>query len=204
MLKEMNEKLTQVGPGTPMGELLRRYWYPVAFQPELDEWPIKKVRLLGEDFALWKTPEGGYGVVQERCPHRHASMVYGVVEEGGLRCGYHGWKFDCVGPARPAGRTRGSVFKDNITAFAGKAEALGGMVFVYIGPDPAPELPRFDVYVDDGFVDVGHTVLPCNWLQIMENSVDPHHVEWLHGNYFRFLGESRRASWRRPASRRST
>lgn len=190
--KEMNEKLTRVGPGTPMGELLRRYWYPVAFQRELDEWPIKKVRLLGEDFALWKTPEGGYGIVQERCPHRHASMVYGVVEEGGLRCGYHGWKFDCSGtcvdqPAEP----EGSVFKDNVTAFAGKAEALGGMVFVYIGPDPAPELPRFDVYVDNGFVDVGHTVLPCNWLQIMENSVDPHHVEWLHGNYFRFLGEQK-------------
>lgn len=190
--KEMNEKLTRVGPGTPMGELLRCYWYPVAFQRELDEWPIKKVRLLGEDFALWKTPEGGYGIVQERCPHRHASLVYGVVEEGGLRCGYHGWKFDCSGtcvdqPAEP----EGSVFKDNVTAFAGKAEALGGMVFVYIGPDPAPELPRFDVYVDDGFVDVGHTVLPCNWLQIMENSVDPHHVEWLHGNYFRFLGEQK-------------
>ena len=192
LTKEMNETLTRVGPGTPMGELLRRYWYPVAFERELADWPIKKVRLLGEDFALWKTPEGGYGIIQERCPHRHASFVYGVVETGGIRCGYHGWKFDCSGvcldqPAEP----EGSVFKDNVKAFTGKAEALGGMVFVYIGPDPAPELPRFDVYVDKGFKDVGHTVLPCNWLQIMENSVDPHHVEWLHGNYFRFLGEQR-------------
>ncbi len=188
--KEQNEALTRVGPGTPMGELLRRYWYPVAFQKDLDEWPIKKVRLLGEDFALWKTPEGGYGIMQERCPHRHASMVYGVVEPGGLRCGYHGWKFDCEGvctdqPAEPDK----SSFKDNIKAFAGKAEPLGGMVWVYIGPLPAPELPRFDVFVDRGFKDVGHSVLPCNWLQIMENSVDPHHVEWLHGNYFRFIGE---------------
>ncbi|MDE0168714.1 MAG: aromatic ring-hydroxylating dioxygenase subunit alpha [bacterium] len=187
--KEQNERLTRVGPGTPMGELLRRYWYPVAFVRELDEWPIRKVRLLGEDFALWKTPQGGYGIVQEACPHRAASLIYGVVEEDGLRCGYHGWKFDCSGncieqPAEP-GKT---AFMRHVKAFAGKAEALGGMVWAYIGPDPAPELPRFDVFVDPGFVDVGHSMLPCNWLQIMENSVDPHHVEWLHGRYFEFLG----------------
>jgi 5,5'-dehydrodivanillate O-demethylase len=190
--KEQNEQLTRVGPGTPMGELLRRYWYPVAFQKDLDEWPIRKVRLLGEDFALWKTPDGAYGIMQERCPHRHASMVYGVVEEGGLRCGYHGWKFDCEGTCvdQPAEPDKSS-FKENIRAFAGTAQALGGMVWVYIGPDPAPELPRFDVYVDAGFTDVGHATLPCNWLQIMENSVDPHHVEWLHGNYFRFIGEQK-------------
>ena len=191
MLKqELNEQLTQVGPGTPMGELLRRYWYPVAFVRELDEWPIKKVRLLGENFALWKQPSGRYGIMQEHCPHRRASMVYGVVEEEGLRCGYHGWLFDEGGqcldqPAEP----QGSTFANRVQAFAGKVEAMGGMVWAYIGPDPAPELPRFDVYVDEGFKDVGWTVLPCNWLQIMENSVDPHHVEWLHGRYFKFLGE---------------
>lgn len=191
MLKqELNEQLTQVGPGTPMGELLRRYWYPVAFARELDEWPIKKVRLLGENFAMWKKPKGGYGIMQEHCPHRRASMVYGVVEEEGLRCGYHGWLFDGDGqcldqPAEPAE----STFANRVKAFAGKAEVLGGMVWAYIGPQPAPELPKFDVYVDGGFKDVGWTVLPCNWLQIMENSVDPHHVEWLHGRYFKFLGE---------------
>jgi 5,5'-dehydrodivanillate O-demethylase len=190
--KEQNEALTRVGPGTPMGDLLRRYWYPIAFTKDLDDWPIKKVRLLGEDFALWKTPQGGYGIVQERCPHRHASLVYGVVEEEGLRCGYHGWMFDCEGacveqPAEP----EKSSFKENIKAFAGKAEEMGGMVWVYIGPDPAPELPKFDVFVDAGFKDAGHSMLPCNWLQIMENSVDPHHVEFLHGRYFEFLGEQR-------------
>ena len=191
MLKqELNEQLTQVGPGTPMGELLRRYWYPVAFVRELDEWPIKKVRLLGENFALWKQPSGRYGIMQEHCPHRRASMVYGVVEEEGLRCGYHGWLFDEGGqcldqPAEPAE----STFASRVTAFAGRAEAMGGMVWAYVGPQPAPELPRFDVYVDAGFKDCGWTVLPCNWLQIMENSVDPHHVEWLHGYYFEFLGE---------------
>jgi 5,5'-dehydrodivanillate O-demethylase len=190
--KEQNESLTRVGPGTPMGELLRRYWYPVAFVKDLDEWPIKKVRLLGEDLALWKTPQGGYGIVQERCPHRSASLVYGVVEEVGLRCGYHGWLFDCAGACidQPAEPDK-SVFKDKIKAFAGKAQALGGMIWAYIGPDPAPELPRFDVFVDSGFKDCGYTTLPCNWLQIMENSVDPHHVEWLHGRYFQFVGEQK-------------
>lgn len=193
MLKEeLNEALTRVGPGTPMGDLLRYYWYPVALSRELDEWPIKKVRLLGEDFALWKNPRGGYGIMQEKCPHRHASMVYGVVEEEGLRCGYHGWLYDGEGqcidqPAEPDA----SQFKDRIKAFAGKAEAMGGMIWVYIGPGPAPELPRFDVFVDAGFVDIGHAVLPCNWFQIMENSVDPHHVEWLHGRYFQFLAEQK-------------
>jgi 5,5'-dehydrodivanillate O-demethylase len=193
MLKEeLAEALTQVGPGTPMGELLRRYWYPIAFTRDLDEWPIKKVRLLGEDFALWKTPQGGYGIIQERCPHRHASLVYGVVEEEGLRCGYHGWLFDCEGqcldqPAEPDA----SKFKDRVEAFTGRAEEMRGLIWVYIGPEPAPELPRFDVYVDPGFIDVGHSVLPCNWLQIMENSVDPYHVEWLHGRYFQFLADQK-------------
>jgi 5,5'-dehydrodivanillate O-demethylase oxygenase subunit len=122
-----------------MGELLRRYWYPVAFTADLDTFPVKKVRLLGEDLALWKTPEGGYGVVQEKCPHRHASMAYGVVEPGGLRCGYHGWKFATEGscadqPAEPDE----STFKDRIKAFAGEAQELGGMIFVYLGPGRRP------------------------------------------------------------------
>ena len=190
--KEQNESMTQVGPGTPTGELLRRYWYPVAFLKDLDEWPIKKVRLLGEDFALWKTAQGGYGIIQEKCPHRHASLAYGVVEQEGIRCGYHGWLFDNGGACldQPAEPDK-SQFKNRIKAFTGKAEALGGMVWAYVGPDPAPELPKFDVFVDPGFKDVSYTTLPCNWLQIMENSVDPHHVEWLHGRYFQFLGEQK-------------
>ncbi len=191
LTEEMNRTLTGVGPGTPMGDLLRRYWYPLAFVRELDEWPIKKVRLLGEDFALWKAPDGDYGIIQEHCPHRAASLVYGVVEPEGLRCAYHGWLFDRGGrcldqPAEP----ETSTFKDKIGAQTGVARSLGGMVWAYIGPAPAPELPRFDVFVMDGVRDVGHSVLPINWLQIMENSVDPHHVEWLHGHFFNFLAQT--------------
>jgi 5,5'-dehydrodivanillate O-demethylase len=186
---EQNELMTRVGPGTPMGEVMRRYWYPVALTSDLETWPVKKVRLLGEDFALFKGKDGKYGIMQERCPHRAASLVYGIVEECGLRCGYHGWAFDRDGtctdmPAEP----EDSQFKNRITVFAGKAEEMGGLVWAYIGPSPAPELPRFDVYVMNGWRDIGHCTIPCNWLQIMENSVDPHHVEWLHGQYFEFLG----------------
>ena len=97
LTQEENDELTEVGPGTPMGAVLRHYWYPVAFTRELDEFPVKRARLLGEDFAVFKTREGDYGIVDEKCPHRGASLVYGIVDEDGIRCGYHGWKFGTNG-----------------------------------------------------------------------------------------------------------
>jgi len=186
---EMNDKLTRVGPGTPMGELLRRYWYPVAFTRELAEFPVKRTRLLGEDFALFRTSNGRYGILPEACPHRKASLAYGVVERDGLRCPYHGWMFDHDGQCidQPAEREE-TNFRERVRADAGVVAELGGLVWAYIGPAPAPELPRFDVYVIDGMRDIGWCEIPCNWLQIMENAVDPHHVEWLHGRYFEFIG----------------
>ncbi len=188
---EQNEELTQVGPGTPMGELLRRYWYPIAFEQDFDTVPAKSVRLLSEDWTLYKTPSGKYGIIAEKCAHRSASLTYGVVHEDGVRCGYHGWKYDFDGQCveQPA-ESDNQNFRDRVKMKAGKAQPMGGMVWVYVGPDPAPELPRFDVFVKDGIRDVGYTTIPCNWLQIMENSVDPHHVEWLHGYYFNFVGET--------------
>jgi 5,5'-dehydrodivanillate O-demethylase len=113
------------------------------------------------------------------------------VHEDGIRCGYHGWKFDFDGQCveQPA-EADNQNFRDRVQMKSGKAQPMGGMVWVYVGPDPAPELPRFDVFVKDGIRDVGYTTIPCNWLQIMENSVDPHHVEWLHGYYFNFVGET--------------
>ena len=188
---EQNEELTNVGPGTPMGEVLRRYWYPIAFEQDFDTKPSKTVRLLGENWTLYKTPSGRYGIIGESCPHRRASLTYGIVHEDGIRCGYHGWKYDFDGQCveQPA-ENDNSTFRDKIKAKAGSAQTLGGMVWVYVGPGPVPELPRFDVYVMDGIRDIGVATLPCNWLQIMENSVDPHHVEWLHGAYFEFLGQT--------------
>jgi 5,5'-dehydrodivanillate O-demethylase oxygenase subunit len=196
---EQNEELTAVEAGTPMGEVLRRYWYPVAFARELTAFPVKRVELLGEFFALWRTPSGKYGIVPEPCPHRKASMAYGVVEGDGLRCPYHGWKFDTDGACtdQPAEKEN-TNFAERVRATAGKVEELGGLVWAYIGPDPAPLLPRFDVYVMDGYRDIGWADLPCNYVQIMENAVDPHHVEHLHGRYFEFIG--RHEGFEAPAS----
>ena len=190
MLKsELNDKLTRVGPGTPMGELLRNYWFPIAASIELEENPVKKVRLLGEDLVLYKDRSGNLGLIDEPCPHRRVSMEYGIPEEVGLRCPYHGWLFDHEGrcteqPAEPWN----STFKDRIRTKAYQAQELGGLVFAYMGAQPAPLLPRYDLFVWDNVVrHIGVTVLNCNWLQCMENSLDPTHVEWLHGHYLDYV-----------------
>ena len=94
---EQNRKLIEVGAGTPMGELLRRYWMPVAAVAELDDRPVKPVRLLGEDLTLYCDRSGTYGLVDRHCPHRRADLSYGWIEECGLRCHYHGWKWDATG-----------------------------------------------------------------------------------------------------------
>jgi 5,5'-dehydrodivanillate O-demethylase len=190
LTKEMNERLTQVGPGTPLGNLLRRYWFPVARTPELDEEPVLAVTLLGENFALYRTDSGALGLVSQRCPHRGASLAYGIPEEEGLRCPYHGWRFNRSGlcndqPAEPPG----STFKDRIRIPAYPVQELGGLVWTYIGPAPVPLLPRWDLLVrQDLDRSIGVTHLPINFLQAMENSMDPIHFEWLHaiyGNYVR-------------------
>jgi 5,5'-dehydrodivanillate O-demethylase len=188
--KEMNERLTRVGPGTPLGTLLRRYWFPIARTPELDEEPVLAVTLLGENLALYRSDSGKLGLVAQRCPHRGASLAYGIPEEGGLRCAYHGWRYDETGqcneqPAEP----EESSFKDRIKIPAYPVQELGGFVWAYLGPEPVPLLPRWDVLVrDDLDRDIGVTHLPINFLQAMENSMDPIHFEWLHavyGNYVR-------------------
>jgi len=179
------QALTQITRGTPMGELLRRYWHPVAAASELETRGTRKVRLLGEDLALFRDTNGRWGLVEERCPHRGASLAYGVCDAEGLRCPYHGWKFDREGrcletPAEPAG----STLKERVCVPAYQAEELGGLVFAYLGPKPAPLLPRWDALAAPGGLrDIGQATVPCHWLQIMENSVDPTHTEWLHGHH---------------------
>lgn len=189
---EENELFTKVGPDSLMGELLRRYWHPIAAVVELDNHPVKKVRLLGEDLALFRDRSGNLGLVQERCPHRSASLAYGMPDECGLRCMYHGWLFDASGncvdqPNEP----EFSRFKDSIHIRAYPVEQLGGLIFAYLGPLPAPLLPRWDLFVEQGNVvrQITQTTVPCNWLQIMENSVDPVHLEWAHGRYFEWVLE---------------
>lgn len=186
---ELNEKLTQTGRGTPAGEMLRRYWYPIAGAAELLDRPTKRVRLLGEDLVLYRDLSGTLGLLEERCAHRRISLYYGIPEQYGLWCPYHGWLYDGSGqcieqPCEP----EGSTFKDRVRMTAYPVQEMGGLVFAYLGPAPAPLLPRYDLYVcPDAIRQIGVTILPCNWLQAMENSVDQTHVEWLHGHYTNFV-----------------
>ena len=186
LTKEENVLLTSVGRDTPGGELLRRYWMPIACTGELTEQkPIKAARLLGEDLVVYRDKSGRYGVVAEQCPHRKASLAFGRVDEEGIRCPYHGWKFDGTGKCleQPAEPESGG-FKDKIKHIAYPAQRLGGLIWTYMGPQPAPLLPRWDVLTwENGQRWVQkHEIYKCNWLQPMENSVDPSHLYWLHGD----------------------
>jgi 5,5'-dehydrodivanillate O-demethylase len=190
---EENERITRVGRGTPGGELLRRYWYPIAGVSEMsDRWTMR-VQLLGEDLVLFRDRSGRYGLIAEFCPHRRASLAYGIPESDGIRCPYHGWKFDGSGacieqPNEPAG----STFADRTTTDGYPVQELGGILFAYLGPAPAPLLPRLDGFVVPGTIRMmGRAIVPCNWLQIMENSLDPVHTEWLHGHLQEFVEEQR-------------
>ena len=186
LTQEQNDRLTQVGPGTPMGELMRRYWHPIAASVELnDDKPTKEVRLLGEDLVLYRDASGTVGLIEPPCPHRKASMAYGIPEPEGLRCAYHGWLFnekgECVEqPSEPAG----SAFKDKVRIKAYPAQEKAGLIFVYMGPEPAPVVPNWDLFQWEGVKrSIYATILPCNWLQCHENSLDPVHFQWLHRYY---------------------
>lgn len=188
---EENERLTRVGPGTPMGELMRRYWHPVAASSELDQNPVKEVTILGESLVLYRDRKGLCGLIDDICPHRRISLVYGIPEEEGLRCPYHGWMFDGTGQCleMPA-ESPESTFPSRVKIKGYPVEELGGLVFAYLGPEPVPLLPRWDLFAMDNVVrDIGWTVIPCNWMQAMENSLDPTHTEWLHGHLYNYVME---------------
>ncbi len=192
----MNEEqqifLTRVGPGTPMGALLRRYWFPVGVTSDMAAGSARATRLLGQDLVLFRTTTGALGLLDRACRHRGAGLHCGHVDDEGIACPYHGWKFASDGrclrmPAEP----RNAGLLDRARTQAYPVEELGGLIFGYLGPQPAPLLPRYDLFVWSGVLrDIGRALLPCNWLQIMENSVDPTHVEWLHGHH---LGQVRAA-----------
>src|SRR5579871_857452 len=184
LTKEQNEQLTQVGPGTPMGELLRRYWQPVAIARELtDEQPTKFVRILGEDLVLFKDKSGNVGLIADHCAHRGASLLYGRVEERGIACAYHGWLYDTAGsclecPAEPAG----SMFHLTVKMAAYPVRKHIGLYWAYLGPQPAPEIPHYDVWSrQDGYRTIDlYPQLDASWVQAMENSLDPAHLMILH------------------------
>jgi 5,5'-dehydrodivanillate O-demethylase len=191
---ELNEKLTRVGPGTPCGELLRRYWHPIATTTELDHNPTKRVRLLCEDLVLYRDRSGTYGLIDNLCAHRRVDLFYGIPEQEGLRCPYHGWMYDETGQCieQPFEETANpqAHFKDRVKLKAYLVEELGGLLWAYLGPQPAPLLPRWEPLVrPNSLRDAGYTMLPCNWLQAQENSLDPVHTEWLHGAFTNYALE---------------
>jgi 5,5'-dehydrodivanillate O-demethylase len=178
---EENELLTRVGPGTPAGEMLRRYWHPIAFINEIKKRPLRR-RLLGEDLVLFRDDQSRLGLLALRCSHRGTSLEFGHLEDGGLRCCYHGWLYDVEGRVlETPGEPPESTFKDRLRHPAYKVQELGGVVFAYLGPEPAPLLPRYDVLVreDGGRARRARTV-NCNFFQMIENSVDQNHLKWLH------------------------
>jgi 5,5'-dehydrodivanillate O-demethylase len=182
-----NQHLTQVGPGTPAGNLLRRYWMPIAAVAALDDVQTLPVRLLGEDLVLYKDRSGRYGLIGRYCPHRSADLANGMVEACGLRCSYHGWLFseegrcleqpyeDCVNPS--------ARFRDRVRVPAYPVQANAGLLWAYLGPLPAPLVPNWRNFRRKGFKHISFTSLPCNWLQAMENSFDQVHNEWMHDKW---------------------
>ena len=172
-----------------MGELMRRYWQPVAAVAELDEHPMKALRLMGEDLVLYRDASGAYGLLDRHCPHRRADLSYGIVEECGLRCNYHGWLFERRRAAasqqpfeeiaHPEAR-----FKDNDPDHglprAGQGRAAVGLP----GPDAGAAAPGLgSLPRPTAIVQIVFSEVPCNWLQCQENSIDPVHFEWLHSNW---------------------
>lgn len=180
---EQNDLITRVGPGTPAGELMRRYWQPAALVDELaGNRPIKPVRLFGEDLVIFKDDKGRYGLVGRRCPHRGTDLAYGRLEDGGLRCAFHGWLFGVDGkclqtPAEPDD----SNLCANIRAKSYPVVEKSGILFAYMGPGEPPAFPHFDCFVAPST----HTfafkgMIDCNWLQSLEVGIDPVHTSFLH------------------------
>jgi len=180
---EDNELLMRVGPGTPMGELMRQYWLPAVRSDELPapDSPPLRVRLLCEDLIAFRATSGKVGIVANACPHRGASLFFGRNEENGLRCVYHGWKFDVEGrcvdmPSEPAE----SNFRTKVRVRAYPTYERNGIVWCYMGPREAPPpLPEIEPNIVDTYV-VGTSMIDCNWSLAIENNLDQAHVIFLH------------------------
>src|SRR5579862_1060010 len=185
--KEENELLCRVGPGTPMGEVFRRYWLPAIRSQDLPEpdCPPVRVRLLGEDLVAFRDSNGKVGLLAEKCSHRRVSLFYGRNEECGLRCIYHGWKYDVDGnivdtPAEPAT----SMIKHHLKHIAYPIHEVNGMVYSYLGPKDKqpriPDLPWFTLPAENIRIGAGVVINDCNWLQTQEGNIDSTHTAFLH------------------------
>jgi phenylpropionate dioxygenase-like ring-hydroxylating dioxygenase large terminal subunit len=183
---QQNELMTRVGSETPGGQLLRRYWQPVALAEELaGPRPLRAVKLMGQDFVVFRDEQGRLGMLDRDCPHRGADLAFGRLEDGGLRCLLHGWLFDVNGNClqTPAERT-GSRLASCIRQGNYPVVEKSGIVFAYIGPGEPPAFPAFDCFVaPDTHVFAFKGLFECNWLQALEVGIDPAHASYLH-RYF--------------------
>lgn len=181
--QQQNETYTRVGKGTPCGTLLRQYWQPVALVDEFENTrPVRPVRLLGENFVLFRDEKGQFGLLDRDCPHRNADLAYGRLEAGGLRCPFHGWLFDVNGrcletPAEP----EGSRLCDRVRQGSYPVEVRSGVIFAYIGGGEPPAFPELDCFVaPDTHTFAFKGLWECNWLQSLEVGMDPAHASFLH------------------------
>lgn len=180
---EQNDLITRIGPGTPAGKLMRLYWQPVALADELaGDRPVKAVKLLGQDFVLFRDEQGRLGLLDRDCPHRGADLAMGRLEDGGLRCPFHGWLFDTTGqcletPAEP----EGSRMCTRIRQQSYPVVERSGIIFAYVGPGDAPAFPALDCFeAPDAYTFAFKGLLECNWLQALEVGIDPAHASYLH------------------------
>jgi phenylpropionate dioxygenase-like ring-hydroxylating dioxygenase large terminal subunit len=183
MSAEQNDLMTKTGPAAPAGALLRRYWQPAALSEELEgDRPIKAIRLLGQNVVLFRDEKGTLGLIDRDCPHRGADLAFGRIEDGGLRCLFHGWLFNTAGecidtPAEPAG----STLCERVRQRSYPVCERNGIIFAYLGDGEPPAFPALDCFVAPGthvFAFKGY--LNCNWLQALEVGVDPAHASFLH------------------------
>ena len=189
LTQQENELFTRIGPGTPMGELLRRYWHPVG-STELVTSKPQRVTVLGEELLLYRASDQSVVLMELRCAHRRVAMDFGRVENDCIRCPYHGWLYDQSGqcidqPAEPDG----SSFKEKVRLASYRTQEFSGLVFAYMGPEPAPLLPLYDVLRwDDGVKEILQQPVHTNWFNHVENIVDISHLAWLHGYTFPAYG----------------
>ncbi len=183
----IDQKLTEVGPGTPGGEYLRRFWHPIGFSADLNDVP-HRIRILGEDLVLFKDKSERVGLVALNCPHRGTSLEFGIIQERGIMCCYHGWVFDVDGKIlETPGEPEDSTLKDRLWHGAYPVRDYKGLVFTYMGPpDKEPPFPVYDTFGLDNYKlePWGGNILPCNWIQVKENAMDPVHTAFLHSINF--------------------
>ena len=180
---EQNDRITRTGRGTPAGELLRRYWQPVALREELDgDRPVRPLRVMGQDLVLFRDDRGRVGLVDRDCAHRGADLAYGRLEHGGLRCPFHGWLFDVEGRLREApAEPDGSPLLARLRQGAYPVVERAGAYWAYLGPGEPPAFPALDAFAaPDSHVFAFKGWIECNWLQALEVGIDPAHASFLH------------------------